>query len=50
MSELRVAPIAALDASVRVPGSKSYTNRALVCAALAEGTSRLLGWLDSQDT
>ena len=27
-----------LDADVRVPGSKSVTNRALVCAALAEGT------------
>jgi len=32
------------------PGSKSITNRALVCAALARGTSRLSGVLDSQDT
>ncbi len=33
-----------------VPGSKSITNRALVLAALGEGTSRLEGVLDSDDT
>jgi len=32
------------------PGSKSITNRALIVAALAEGTTRLTGALDSQDT
>jgi len=36
--------------SIRPPGSKSITNRALVCAALASGRSRLSGVLDSQDT
>src|SRR6476661_10585310 len=36
--------------SVRPPGSKSITNRALVCAALADGTSTLTGALDSEDT
>lgn len=36
--------------SIRVPGSKSLTNRALVVAALADGTSRLTGVLDSRDT
>ena len=35
---------------VRPPGSKSLTNRALAVAALAEGTSRLTGVLDSADT
>ena len=39
-----------LDAEVRVPGSKSVTNRALVCAALAEGTSTLDGALFADDT
>ncbi len=39
-----------LDATLRVPGSKSLTNRALVCAALAEGESQLEGALDSDDT
>jgi 3-phosphoshikimate 1-carboxyvinyltransferase len=34
----------------RPPGSKSITNRALVCAALARGHSLLTGVLDSQDT
>ncbi|MCH2115266.1 MAG: 3-phosphoshikimate 1-carboxyvinyltransferase [Pirellulales bacterium] len=37
-------------ASVRPPGSKSITNRALVCAALAEGESTLRGALVSEDT
>ena len=36
--------------SIRPPGSKSITNRALVCAALAEGRSTLRGVLDSEDT
>jgi 3-phosphoshikimate 1-carboxyvinyltransferase len=37
-------------ARVRVPGSKSLTNRALVVAALARGRSTLEGALDSDDT
>ena len=39
-----------IRATVRPPGSKSITNRALVCAALAEGKSTLRGALDSEDT
>jgi 3-phosphoshikimate 1-carboxyvinyltransferase len=39
-----------LDAVVEVPGSKSITNRALLCAALAEGRSRLTGVLFADDT
>lgn len=35
---------------VRLPGSKSITNRALVCAALADGPSVLHGVLRSDDT
>jgi 3-phosphoshikimate 1-carboxyvinyltransferase len=35
---------------IRPPGSKSITNRALVCAALADGASTLSGALDSEDT
>lgn len=38
------------DVTVRVPGSKSLTNRALVTAALAEGTSSLDGILLADDT
>jgi 3-phosphoshikimate 1-carboxyvinyltransferase len=39
-----------LDATIRPPGSKSLTNRALICAALAKGTSVLSGALASEDT
>lgn len=47
--EIEPAP-GPLAARIRPPGSKSLTNRALVCAALAAGNSRLLGALDSEDT
>jgi 3-phosphoshikimate 1-carboxyvinyltransferase len=48
---LAVVPLAAPpDLSWRVPGSKSITNRALMLAALAEGTSTLDGVLHSDDT
>jgi 3-phosphoshikimate 1-carboxyvinyltransferase len=50
MDEVAVSPIPAPDRSVRIPGSRSLTNRALVCAALAEGTSHLTGWLACDDT
>ncbi len=39
-----------IDATVSLPGSKSITNRALVAAALADGTSLLTGILVSEDT
>lgn len=39
-----------IDAVVNVPGSKSYTNRALITAALAEGESTITNALFSDDT
>ena len=39
-----------LDATIEVPGSKSYTNRALLVAALANGASTVTGALFSDDT
>ncbi len=39
-----------VTAQVRVPGSKSETNRALVLAALADGPSRISGALVSRDS
>lgn len=39
-----------VNAFVRLPGSKSITNRALLLAALADGTSRLVAPLHSEDT
>src|SRR5882724_10752281 len=47
---LRIEPRGPLDARVRVPGSKSVTNRALLAAALADGPSELSGALASDDT
>ncbi len=48
---LTIEPLASRpDATVAVPGSKSHTNRALVCAALAGGRSRLDGALLADDT
>ncbi|MCL3882950.1 3-phosphoshikimate 1-carboxyvinyltransferase [Marivita sp. GX14005] len=47
----RIAPVAAaLTGAVTLPGSKSVTNRALLVAALARGTSTLTGILRSDDT
>ncbi|MXY28681.1 3-phosphoshikimate 1-carboxyvinyltransferase [Candidatus Poribacteria bacterium] len=39
-----------IDAVIEVPGSKSYTNRALLVAAMANGVSTLTGALFSDDT
>ncbi|HXX62916.1 MAG TPA: 3-phosphoshikimate 1-carboxyvinyltransferase, partial [Bacteroidota bacterium] len=39
-----------LRGQMRVPGSKSLTNRSLVCAALASGDSVVRGASDSDDT
>jgi len=50
MSNIEVRPSGALEATVRVPGSKSITNRALLIAALAAGESTLYFPLDSDDT
>jgi len=48
---LEIQPITSpLRAIVRVPGSKSLTNRALVIAALAAGETRITGALESDDT
>jgi 3-phosphoshikimate 1-carboxyvinyltransferase len=47
---IEIQPMGPVEAVLRPPGSKSITNRALVCAALAEGTSTLQGALDSEDT
>ncbi len=45
-----IRPPGPVRGTIRPPGSKSITNRALVCAALARGTSQLAGALDSEDT
>lgn len=47
---IEIKPVKDLDAVVRVPGSKSYTNRALIAAALADGKSVITNALFSDDT
>jgi len=47
---VEIKPLDRLDATVRIPGSKSYTQRAMVIAALAEGESILRESLLSEDT
>jgi len=52
MSEFaEITPVShPVNGSVRPPGSKSITNRALILAALASGRSTLTGVLESTDT
>jgi len=47
---LQLPQHAGISGEVRIPGSKSLTNRALLLAALAEGDTRLYGALNSEDT
>lgn len=47
---VEVVPGGPVRGSIRPPGSKSLTNRALLCAAFAPGTSHLRGALRSDDT
>lgn len=49
MEQLTLQPIAKISGSVNVPGSKSLSNRALLLAALAKGTTVLTNLLDSDD-
>lgn len=47
---VEVVPGGPVDGSIRPPGSKSLTNRALLCASMAAGRSVLKGALRSEDT
>jgi 3-phosphoshikimate 1-carboxyvinyltransferase len=48
--KLTVRPIQHASGTVRLPGSKSLTNRALLLSALADGTTALTNVLDAEDT
>ncbi len=45
-----IKPAAKVKGRVRIPGSKSITHRALLMAALSEGTSEIMNPLFAQDT
>ena len=44
------SPSGPLRGEIRVPGDKSISHRAIMLAALAEGTSRITGFLEGEDT
>jgi len=44
------APAGPLSGEIAVPGDKSISHRAIMLAALAEGTSRIDGFLEGEDT
>jgi 3-phosphoshikimate 1-carboxyvinyltransferase len=46
----RVLPGGALRGRMRVPGDKSISHRAIMLGALAEGTTRVTGFLEGQDS
>ena len=50
MSYIELGPIDCVRGTVRLPGSKSISNRTLLLAALAEGDTRVRDVLDSDDT
>ncbi|WP_241607153.1 3-phosphoshikimate 1-carboxyvinyltransferase [Rosenbergiella australiborealis] len=49
MQSLTLQPISRIEGTVNLPGSKSVSNRALLLAAMAKGTTRLTNLLDSDD-
>lgn len=49
-AHLDLAPAACARGTVRLPGSKSISNRTLLLAALARGTTQILDLLASDDT
>jgi 3-phosphoshikimate 1-carboxyvinyltransferase len=50
VEHLDLAPIRRVSGTVRLPGSKSISNRILLLAALAQGTTRIRDLLVSDDT
>lgn len=49
-SNIQIPALKSYNGELRVPGSKSITNRVLLVSALAEGTTRLHNLLKSDDT
>lgn len=49
MKTLTLSPIDRVSGEVHLPGSKSISNRVLLLAALAEGTTQITNLLDSDD-
>jgi 3-phosphoshikimate 1-carboxyvinyltransferase len=50
VDSLELKPARRAAGTVRLPGSKSISNRVLLLAALAKGETEVLGLLDADDT
>src|SRR3954470_4943869 len=50
METLELKPVRRVAGTVRLPGSKSISNRVLLLAALAAGETEVSGLLDADDT
>jgi len=50
VDSIELKPASRAAGTVRLPGSKSISNRVLLLAALAQGETELLGLLDADDT
>ena len=49
-SSYRVAPGGRLAGDIRVPGDKSISHRSIMLGSLAEGVTRVLGFLEGEDS
>ncbi len=49
MEKITLNPISRIEGTINLPGSKSLSNRALLLAALAKGTTKVTNLLDSDD-
>jgi 3-phosphoshikimate 1-carboxyvinyltransferase len=50
MKQLTLQPIRRIEGEIRLPGSKSLSNRILLLSALAQGTTEATNLLESDDT
>lgn len=49
MANLKITPVKKIQAEITVPGDKSISHRALILASLANGRSKVTGFLPSED-
>ena len=49
MVDFLIEPGKGLRGEITLPGDKSISHRAIMCASLASGTSEIKGFLDSED-
>ncbi len=50
MTDLVIKPSHGLHGEIALPGDKSISHRAVLCAAIAEGTTIISGFLNGEDT